>query len=230
MNRLVQVRGGADFAVALTAKDGVWAWGSDGSGELGAGRITGSHIPVRVRLPRQVRGIAEIRAGNSFALALTSTGHVWAWGDGQAGDLGDGKTSNAFVPVQVATPAKIAAISTGCLHSLALTNGGEVLAWGNNKYGELGTSPAGSASRPTRVANLTGKRVTAIAVGCFTSYAKTASGHVLAWGLNDSGELGDGNFDDAFLPVQSHLPAGDTAAAVDSGPASSAGYAITTRN
>jgi len=339
--RAVQVRGGGNFAVAVTAGDGVMAWGINPSGQLGAGRIARSRIPVRVRLPRQVDGeVAQVRAGSVFALALTATGQVWAWGDGAAGDLGDGRTSNAFIPVHVPMPggARIASISAGCIHSLALTAGGEVLAWGNNKYGqlgddsttasdvpvrvelprsfkavavaagcydslalgadgeifawgdnqdgqlgdgqpnmvnvlpveifvqvtgpavgkvvqiyggcehtlaltsngtvlawgddvegELGTSPAGSVSRPARVAGLAGRRVSSIAVGCFTSYARTASGQELAWGHADDGELGDGSFDDAFLPVTVHLPAGATATAIGAGPASSASYAITTR-
>jgi len=337
--RAVQVRGGGFFAVAVTVGDGVMAWGSNASGQLGAGRITGSRVPVRVRLPRQVDNeVAEVRAGSSFALALTSTGQVWAWGDGLAGDLGDGKTSNAFVPVHVAMPAKIAAISTGCLHSLALTTGGQVLAWGNNKYGELGDDstaasdvpvrvelprdfkavqvaagcydsfalgadgeifawgdnqlgqlgngqpnpvnvlpveifikvpgqpvgrvvqifggcnhtlaltskgtvlawgddaegelgiwPPRTVSRPMRVTKLTGRGVSSIAAGCVSSYARTKSGQELAWGEGDSGQMGDGTFIAAFLPVRVHLPSGDMATAIGAGPSSDTAFAITTR-
>jgi alpha-tubulin suppressor-like RCC1 family protein len=346
--KVAQVRGGGNFAVALTIGNGVFAWGSNGSGQLGVGRsrggvghIKGSHVPVRVDLPRQVENhVAQVRAGSSFALALTSTGQVWAWGDGQGSELGDGQTSDAFAPVHVAMPGgvKIAAISTGCLHSLALTPKGEVLAWGNNKYGELGDdsttesdvpvrvdlprnfkavavaagcfhslalgadgeifawgsnqlgqlgdgqpnlvnilpveifirvpgppigkvvqiyggcehtlalttkgavlawgddvdgelgiSPPKTVSRPVRVTRLSGKGVTSISVGCFTSYARTSSGKGLAWGLADSGEIGDGTFVNAKLPVGVHLPAGDLAASIGSGPASSAAYAIATQ-
>jgi alpha-tubulin suppressor-like RCC1 family protein len=346
--RVAQVRGGGNFAMALTIGDGVLAWGSNGSGQLGVGRIKGgvghikgSHVPVSVHLPRQVdTHIAQVRAGSSFALALTSAGQVWAWGDGQGGELGDGQDSDAFAPVHVAMPAgvKISAISTGCLHSLALTPKGEVLAWGNNKYGELGDdstaesdvpvrvdlprtfkavavaagcyhslalgadgeifawgsnqigqlgdgqpnlvnilpveifirvpgpaigkvvqiyggcehtlaltskgavlawgddadgelgiSPPKNESRPVRVTKLVGRGVTSIAVGCFTSYARTSSGRELAWGLADSGEIGDGTFVNAKLPVEVHLPAGDLATVIGAGPASSAAYAIATQ-
>ncbi len=37
--RAAQVRGGGNFAVALTVGDGVFAWGNNRSGQLGAGRI-----------------------------------------------------------------------------------------------------------------------------------------------------------------------------------------------
>lgn len=345
--RAAQVRGGASFTVALTIGDGVFAWGSNRSGQLGVGRIKGgvgqikdSRIPVLVHLPRQVEThIAQVRAGSAFALALTSTGQVYSWGAGDSGDLGDGQTSDANVPVHVAMPggARIAAISTGCLHSLALTAGGEVLAWGNNKYGELGDdstddsdvpvraelprgfkavaiaagcyhslalgadgeifawgnnqlgqlgdgqpnlvnvlpveifiqlpgigkvvqiyggcehtlalttkhvvlawgdddegelglAPARSVSRPARVTALTGRGVTSIAVGCFTSYAMTSPGRALAWGHADDGELGDGSFTDVKLPIGVHLPAGDLATSIGAGPASSTAFAIVTEH
>jgi alpha-tubulin suppressor-like RCC1 family protein len=77
-----------------------------------------------------------------------------------------------------------------------------------------------------RVTKLAGRGVTSIAVGCFTSYARTSSGTGLAWGLADSGEIGDGTFVDAKLPVGVHLPAGDLATTIGAGPATSAAYAI----
>jgi len=105
-----------------------------------------------------------------------------------------------------------------------------VLAWGDDTSGELGISPPRTVSRPVRVTKLAGKGVSSISVGCFTSYARTTSGRELAWGLADSGEIGDGTFINAFLPVGVHLPAGDLATALGSGPVSSSAYAITTRN
>jgi hypothetical protein len=72
--------------------------------------------------------------------------------------------------------------------------------------------------------------VTSIAVGCFTSYARTSPGRGLAWGEADSGQLGNGSFVDAKLPVGVHLPAGDLATVIGAGPASSAAFAIAARS
>jgi alpha-tubulin suppressor-like RCC1 family protein len=83
-------------------------------------------------------------------------------------------------------------------------------------------------SRPVRVTKLTGRGVTAIAVGCVTSYARTSSGRELAWGEGDSGELGNGTFARANIPVGVHLPAGDRATALGAGPASSTAFVIAT--
>jgi alpha-tubulin suppressor-like RCC1 family protein len=293
--RAAQVRGGSNFAVALTVGDGVFAWGNNRSGQLGLGRIkngvghiTSSHVPVSVHLPRQVENhIAQVRAGSQFALALTSTGEVYAWGAGDSGDLGDGQASDAFSPVHVAMPGgvKIAGISTGCLHSLAVTPKGEVLAWGNNKYGQLGDDSTEESDVPVRVDLPRNFKAVAVAAGCYHSLALGADGEIFAWGNNqdgqlgdgqpnlvnvlpveiflnspaigkvvqiyggcehtlamttkgvvlawghaDDGELGDGSFAIAKLPVGVHLPAGDLATIIGSGPASSSAFAITTQH
>ena len=200
--RAAQVRGGGDFAMALTIGHGVYAWGSNRSGQLGVGRIKNgvghimsSHVPVSVHLPRQVANhIAQVRAGSQFALALTSAGQVYSWGDGIGGELGDGQDSDAFSPVHVAMPGgvKITAISTGCLHSLALTPKGEVLAWGNNKYGELGDDSTDDSDVPVRVDLPRTFKAVAVAAGCYHSLALDADGEIFAWGNNQDGQLGDG--------------------------------------
>jgi alpha-tubulin suppressor-like RCC1 family protein len=200
--RAAQVRGGGNFTVALTFGHGVFAWGDNFYGQLGVGRakggvgyIKGSRVPVQVHLPRLVgTQVAQVRAGSSFALALTEGGQVWAWGDGSGGEIGDGQTSDARVPVHVPMPgsAKIASISTGCLHSLARTTGGEVLAWGNNKYGELGDDGTAESDVPVRVDLPRNFKAVAVAAGCYHSLALGADGEIFAWGNNQQGELGDG--------------------------------------
>ena len=49
--------------------------------------------PVSVRLPGRV---AEVATSNSSQYALLTNGSVYAWGLGNAGQLGDGATKNSF--------------------------------------------------------------------------------------------------------------------------------------
>ena len=46
-------------------------------------------------------GAVAIAGGDYHSLALKSDGTVWAWGDNQFGDLGDGSTTQRLTPVQV---------------------------------------------------------------------------------------------------------------------------------
>jgi alpha-tubulin suppressor-like RCC1 family protein len=208
----------------------VLAWGNNKYGQLGDDSTADSDVPVRVELPRGFRAV-DVAAGCYFSLALGADGEIFAWGDNKLGQLGDGQPNSVnILPVEIFIQpqgiGKVVQIYGGCERTVALTSKGTVLAWGDDANGELGISPPRTVSLPARVANLSGRRVSSIAVGCFTRYARTASGQELAWGLGDSGEVGDGNFDGAFLPVPVHLPAGDTVTAIGAGPSSSSGFAI----
>ena len=69
------------------------------------------------------------------------------------------------------------------------------------------------------------RKAAAISAGCTTGLARTASGRVLAWGDNFSGELGDGTTTASNTPVLVHLPA--AAVAIGSGPDAFVSLAIT---
>jgi alpha-tubulin suppressor-like RCC1 family protein len=55
---------------------------------------------VTVSLPRGVTAVA-ISAGAGHSLALGSDGKVYAWGNNQYGELGDGTTSDRHIPEAV---------------------------------------------------------------------------------------------------------------------------------
>jgi len=70
--------------------------------------------------------------------------------------------------------------------------GGTVQTWGDNSFGQLGTgSSASESDSPVSVGGLSGVR--AIAAGDSFDLALLANGTVQSWGVNDSGELGDGD-------------------------------------
>ena len=80
-------------------------------------------------------------------------------------------------------------------------------AWGENFFGQLGNVtplPYGSHSNtPVEVSDLEGAEVKAISGGQLHSLALKDDGTVLAWGLNQDGQLGDGTTtDSSSTPVQ----------------------------
>jgi alpha-tubulin suppressor-like RCC1 family protein len=205
----------AGISAAGTASRTVLAWGRNTTGQLGDGTTTSTSTPVRVHLPAGTE-VKQVRAGCAHTLALTARGQVLAWGSGAAGALGDGRMTDSANPVRVKLPrgTKITAIRAGCEHSLALTSKGQVLAWGYNHGGELGNGSTASSDVPVRVRLPRHAKVTTISAGQYFSLARTARGQVLAWGDNDSGELGDGSTASSDVPVRVALPAGVRATAV----------------
>jgi alpha-tubulin suppressor-like RCC1 family protein len=202
------VAAGCYHALALTSADRVLAWGYNAYGQLGDGDTTNADVPVYVKLPAGTKVIA-ISAGCYHSLALTSAGRVLAWGYNGFGELGDGTLVNSDKPVQVKLPAgvRVQAISAGGYHNLALA-AGRLYAWGDNSDGQLGDGSTVNRKTPARVKLPAGVRVQAISAGGYHSLAVTTTGHVLAWGYNQTGQVGDGSTTNRDTPVQAAISPG----------------------
>jgi hypothetical protein len=139
----------------------------------------------------------RLAAGDYHGLAIKTDGGLWAWGSNNAGQLGDGTTSDRWTPVQVL--AGVAAVSARWLHTLALKTNGNLWAWGYNRYGQLGDGTTTDRSTPVQI--LTGVAAVAATSSYHTLAIKT-DGSLWAWGLNDHGQLGDGTSSNRSTPVQ----------------------------
>src|ERR1035437_176055 len=198
------VQAGFDFSTALKSDGTVWAWGNNSSGQLGDGLILADSTR-----PGQVIGIsnvADIASGQFHTLALKYNGSVWAWGGNQNGQLGYGtNTLDSTTAGQVSIITNIIAIGCGYFHSLAVKSDSTVWTWGNNQYGQLGngstnTTGCNCVSTLAQVNGLTG--VIAVAGGHFHSLALKKDGTVWAWGYNIHGQLGNGNNNESYVPIQ----------------------------
>ena len=70
-----------------------------------------------------------------------TNGAVWAWGDNDRGQLGNGTRTSSDVPVHVDVPKGVSfsAVSSGGFASYAIDGSGRLWAWGDNRSGQLGT-------------------------------------------------------------------------------------------
>ncbi|CAG2167817.1 unnamed protein product [Oppiella nova] len=94
-------------------------------------------------------------------------------------------------------------ISTGAKHVCALTSNGEVYVWGENESYQLGTGDTTASAIPLLLNfNLTNEKIVDIACGGNHSLALTDGGHVYAWGLNSSGEIGNGTVNNQSTPYK----------------------------
>ncbi|TVY03221.1 stalk domain-containing protein [Cohnella terricola] len=93
---IVDVAIGSFHSVALARNGTVWAWGSNGIGQLGLGQsVMDAKSPVKV--PGIDRVIA-IDAGNYHTVALREDGTVWVWGNNVEGELGNGTYTSLSEP------------------------------------------------------------------------------------------------------------------------------------
>ena len=208
---IVQFWGGGRHTMVLLADGSVWTWGSNVAGKLGNNQSSAnysdnsfdSYLPIKVHGPNNVgylNSIIAVSAGEGVNTALRSDGTVWAWGDNEFAQLGNGTTNNAWTPVQVSGLTNVVAISGRAYHTLALKADGTVWAWGWNGYGQLGINSTAPILVPQQVIGLTNPA--SISAAYTTSLALMSNGTVKIWGTGRKGELGQGtNTSSSYVPI-----------------------------
>jgi alpha-tubulin suppressor-like RCC1 family protein len=217
------VAAGCSFSMAVTTTGQLLTWGDNVVGELGNGKTGGNtSLPGPVSLAPGI-SVRTATAGEDHALAVTTTGQVYAWGSNDDGELGNGTSGQPNptpAPVRLPAGTQVTAVAAAEHDSLAVTAGGDVFGWGNQSFGSLGNGRgSGIAPLPVRTLLPPGLRVRSIYAGCFHTLAITVTGIVLAWGDNGNGQLGDGQprQGDSLVPVHVPLPNGGRAVAVGGG-------------
>jgi alpha-tubulin suppressor-like RCC1 family protein len=137
----IAVAAGARHTLAVLADGSVWAWGRNAEGQLGSnGPSAPVPAPVQVVVAATglpLAGAVAVAAGSLHSVALAADGTVWAWGDNQLGQVGQGFFSDAGTPsLPAARPVLLGvgppevrlpgvrAIACGANHSLALRTDG----------------------------------------------------------------------------------------------------------
>ena len=153
------VAAAGDSSFALGADGSVWAWGANGSGQLGTGTTTDLPSPTRVDA---LSDITSLSVTSTSGVALQADGTVWAWGG----------TAERASPTRVAGLDRVVAVAAGdLLPNVALQADGSVWSWGDPR------SPA-----PMAMEGL--GPMTAIAVGAVLGGAVAADGTVWVWALS----------------------------------------------
>lgn len=188
LSQVVSVAAGDDHSLALKADDTVWAWGANGSGQLGSGAGSSSTRPIRVP---GLSGVSSVAAGASHSLALLSDGTVVSWGANGSGQLG---RTGGSAPAPIPGLTNVTSITASGNYSLVTRSDGSVWGWGDNTFGQLGSAPA-STPTPVRVGTMSGIR--SLSAGGTHALALASDGAVWSWGANETGQLGSGD----MLPV-----------------------------
>jgi alpha-tubulin suppressor-like RCC1 family protein len=201
LTNVTAIAAGVDFSLALKGDGSVWAWGYNGSGQLGDNSTSERWTPVQVG----AGGITAIAAGFNHSVAMNSGGTVYTWGDNSKGQLGTGTTTSSSTPVIAGSGflAGALAISAGNQFTVALLRNylsSYLWAWGSNSNGQLGNGTNTDSATPVQVSTLA--NMTAIAAGENHSLSLMGDGTIWAWGANSNGQLGDGTTTARWTPVQ----------------------------
>ncbi|MCX8643956.1 InlB B-repeat-containing protein [Bifidobacterium sp. B4081] len=143
-----QIKAGYHYSLAFGSDKNLYAWGSNGNGQLGDGTTTDRNRPARVDKPADApAGFAFTQActKNDHALTLGSDGNLYTWGNNNSGQLGrDTSKTPASQPGKVDKPQGApegfawSAIIVGGWRSMAIGSDGNLYTWGENNLGQLG--------------------------------------------------------------------------------------------
>ena len=191
---------GRDHTVALKWDGTLWAWGRNWAGQFGDGSRSSKTTPSQESTG--ATNWSAIATGYERTVALKSDGTLWAWGENDYGQLGDGTIVDKFTPTQESTGATDwSAIATGFNHTVALKSDGTLWAWGRNRFGQIGDGSRVTETIPTQESTWA-TNWSAIASGGYHTVALKSDGTLWAWGWNTNGQLGDGTKSEKTTPTQ----------------------------
>lgn len=199
------VKQGAYHSFGLKPDGTLWFWGNNYNGQFGNSTTTA--IGVYATTPIQVGTTAnwqEVFVGPNSSYGIKTNGTLWSWGSNNEAQLGDGTLVDKLIPTQIGTETNWLTISVSAQgnHVIGLKTNGTIWSWGRNVQGQLGNGTVGTNYNliPTQIG--IGTTWSKIAAGYFSSFAIKSDGTLWAWGTNNFGNLGVGNFNDVVAPTQ----------------------------
>lgn len=187
---VVSITAGEHHSFAICSDGSLVGWGRNDRAQLGDNSRTQRNSPIAVGAsgaladktvayvaggsnhslalvaspPRDAQlPLPSVSAGGAHSLFLSSNGSVWASGNNEYGQLGDGTLTNRNSPNQIPNLTGVRAIAAGGGHSLFLKIDGTVWATGDNRSGQLGIGSSQSQPNPVKINALT--NIIAIAAG-----------------------------------------------------------------
>jgi alpha-tubulin suppressor-like RCC1 family protein len=174
---------------ALLSDGTARCWGYNG-GDLGDGTSLQSSAPVRVT---NLQDAFALRAGRFHTCSALSHGAVDCWGINRDYELGDGTTTDRYLPVSVSgLPGPVVELAAGSSGTCALMGDGTVTCWGYDGTGN-------TDSTPVAISGL--NNITSITAGDRHFCAVSSGGTVSCWGRNDYGQVGKPASSNEFPPA-----------------------------
>lgn len=206
---------GGQHAALVTKQGEIFSWGEESGGRLGHG-VDSDVLHPKLIDALSPTNIELVACGENHSCAVTLSGDLYTWGDGQFGLLGHGNEVSHWVPKRVNGPLEgihVSSISCGPWHTAVVTSAGQLFTFGDGTFGALGHGDRKSVSKPREVDLLKGLRTVRAACGVWhtaavvevmvgnSSSSNCSSGKLFTWGDGDKGRLGHGDKEAKLVPT-----------------------------
>jgi alpha-tubulin suppressor-like RCC1 family protein len=189
-----KISAGQNHVLALQYDFTLWAWGSNGEGQVGNGDTSMVHTPYKID-----GNWHTISAGENYSMAIKSDNTLWGWGENGFGQLGINSTTSKKTPIEV-SGSGWSSLATGDYHTLSVKDG-KLFGWGMNGFGEL-TNNSDGTDEIHQPKEINFERVKKICAGANYSLVIREDKTLWGWGNNQYAQLGIDNWNDTKTPTQ----------------------------
>jgi alpha-tubulin suppressor-like RCC1 family protein len=196
-----------NFCTVSSATSTLWVWGGFSSSiAIGDGTLNSRCSPVREFC--SATDWCHIDVKSCLAVALKTSGQLWAWGANNCGQIGDGTTIDRCSPVrEFCSATDWCQVSSGGSHTAAIKTSGELWTWGQSSQGQLGNGTTSNSCSPVR-------EFCSATDWCYVEasnavWAIKTNGQMWVWGSNSLGQLGTGASGNVCSPVREFCSATD---------------------
>jgi uncharacterized repeat protein (TIGR02543 family) len=208
---------GSSHSLVLTSINRVFAFGGNGSGQLGDGTNVDKYLPIDITdyFAFNINEIPySISAGHLISGLTTTDGRVFMMGSNYYGQLGTGEYGEDFVydkhiPTEISNNFSLqnndmATLNIGSDFSTLITSKGDVYIWGRSVNGNLTLSTNESIALPYKITDKIllndNEQVVDLSLGGSFIIVNTSHSQLVVWGDNSDGQLGLANLDNVFTP------------------------------
>lgn len=213
--RIVDISLGYVHSLALSSTGRIFGWGNNANGQIGDGTNELHTRPLEINEFFNLNTnekIIKISAGEFHSAAITSQGRLFTWGKNNYGQIGNNNLVKQLLPQDITSSFALtdndifAYVTLGDSYSIAVTESKRIFIWGSLTDGFVTPEEGGDNFLvPYELTNdielSPSERFISVSSGGEHTALITSKGRTLIWGMNQSGQLGDGTRNGYLLPI-----------------------------